>query len=466
MSIGASILVVDDEAIVCKSCKAILSQEGCDVEAACSSPEALRKMDARRFDMVITDLRMPGVDGMALLKAVKRKSPSTKVMVITGHSTVRSAVEAVKSGAVDYIEKPFTPDELTRAVKEGLENGSRGGDVVRSAGQPGQRRRFGDILGGCRRMSAVYEVIEKVAPTDSTVLIHGESGTGKELVAKAIHRNSLRSKEQFVSIDCTALTESLLESELFGHVKGSFTGAIVSKPGLFEVANGGTLFLDEIGNVSLATQTKLLRVLQEREFKPVGGTQIKSTDIRLITATNKNLEAMIAEGAFREELFYRLNVVPIFLPPLRKRKEDIPMLVDHFLSKYSERHGGKERTISTEAMELLTEYDWPGNVRELENIIERSVVMTEGSTISPQHLPVAIQRKRSGAGIVVPRTARELREVKKRLRQNAVREVEKAFVVDALRRNQGNVSRAAREIGMQRPNLHALLRKHGVTPKS
>jgi len=315
-------------------------------------------------------------------------------------------------------------------------------------------------------MSAVYEVIEKVAPTDSTVLIHGESGTGKELVAKAIHRNSLRSKEQFVSIDCTALTESLLESELFGHVKGSFTGAIVSKPGLFEVANGGTLFLDEIGNVSLATQTKLLRVLQEREFKPVGGTQIKSTDIRLITATNKNLEAMIAEGAFREELFYRLNVVPIFLPPLRKRKEDIPMLVDHFLSKYSERHGGKERTISTEAMELLTEYDWPGNVRELENIIERSVVMTEGSTISPQHLPVAIQRKRSGAGIVVPRTARELREVKKRLRQNAVREVEKAFVVDALRRNQGNVSRAAREIGMQRPNLHALLRKHGVTPKS
>jgi len=261
------------------------------------------------------------------------------------------------------------------------------------------------------------------------------------------------------------LTESLLESELFGHVKGSFTGAVVSKPGLFEIASGGTFFLDEIGNVSLPTQGKLLRVLQEREFKPVGGTAIKKTDIRLITATNKNLEAMIAEGTFREELFYRLNVLPIFLPPLKKRKEDIPALVHHFLEKYSQRANGKKTVMSPEAMDLLMRYDWPGNVRELENIVERLVVMVDGSTIKPEHLPISLQRRRLNGRVVVPRTNPELKEARKHLRREAVKELEKAFVVEALERNNWSIARAARDVGMQRSNFHALVRKHALPRK-
>ena len=460
---GTKVLVVDDEDVVCKSCKAILKEEGCEVETAYSGAEALQVMGAQDFDVVITDLRMPGMDGMELLTEIKHEAPSTAVILITGYSTVQTAIEAIKCGAFDYIPKPFTPDMLTVTVAKAVENRALRKENLRSEKSPEEHHALGDIIGGSRKMRELYKVIEKVAPTDSTVLIHGESGTGKELVAKAIHANSLRSSAQFVSLDCTALTESLLESELFGHVKGSFTGAIVSKPGLFEIAAGGTFFLDEIGNVSLPTQSKLLRVLQEREFKPVGGNVTKKTDIRLITATNRNLEAMIAEGTFREELFYRLNVLPIFLPPLRKRKDDIPALVDHFLEKFSQRLNGRETAISPEAMNFLIKYDWPGNVRELENIIERLVVMADGSMIKPEHLPTAMQRKRLCGRVVVPRTNVELKEAKKRLRREAVRELEKAFVADALQRNDWNVARAAREIGMQRSNLHALARKYGLT---
>jgi len=462
---GIKVLVVDDEGVVCKSCKAILREEGCRVETAYSGAEALHVMGAQDFDVVITDLRMPGMDGMELLTEIKHKTPSTAVIVITGYSTVPTAVEAIKSGACDYIAKPFTPDKLALAVAKAVEsNGLRNDDLLPEE-RTDERYRFGDIIGGSMKMRELYDVIEKVAPTDSTVLIHGESGTGKELVAKAIHTNSLRASAQFVSLDCTALTESLLESELFGHVKGSFTGAIVSKPGLFEIADGGTFFLDEIGNVSLPTQSKLLRVLQEREFKPVGGNGTKKTNIRLITATNRNLEAMIAEGTFREELFYRLNVLPIFLPPLRKRKDDIPALARHFLEKFSRRANGGRTAMLPEAMDFLIKYDWPGNVRELENIIERLVVMADGSMIKPEHLPAAIRRRRLSGQIVVPRTNEELKEAKKRLRRDAVTEIERAFVSDALDRNNWNVARAARDVGMQRSNLHALVRKYDLTRK-
>jgi len=459
------VLVVDDEDIVCKSCRAILNEEGCEVETAYSGAEALHAMGAQDFDVVITDLKMPGMDGIKLLTEIKQKTPSTAVIVMTGYSTVPTAVEAIKGGAFDYIAKPFTPDKLAGAVARAVESGALRNDNRRVEERNDERYRFSDIIGGSMKMRELYEAIEKVAPTDSTVLIHGESGTGKELVAKAIHTNSLRSSAQFISLDCSALTESLLESELFGHVKGSFTGAIVSKPGLFEIADGGTFFLDEIGNVSLPTQSKLLRVLQEREFKPVGGNGTKKTDIRLITATNRNLEAMIAEGTFREELFYRLNVLPIFLPPLRKRKDDIPALVRHFLERFSRRVNGTETDISPEAMDFLIKYDWPGNVRELENIIERLVVMADGSMIKPEHVPAAIRRGRLSGRIVVPRTNEELKAAKKRLRRKAVSEVERAFVSDALERNDWNVARAAIDVGMQRSNLHALARKYGLTRK-
>jgi len=460
MLTGVTILVVDDEDIVCRSCKAILTDEGCDVAVVHSATAALREMSTRDFDVVITDLKMPGMDGIGLLTRIREKCPATAVIVMTGYSTVRSAVEAIKRGAAEYVEKPFTPDELTATVAKALEAGGQKTEHLHFRQRLEERYRFGDIIGGSKQMREVYELVEKVGPADSTVLIYGESGTGKELVAKAIHANSLRRDKQFISVDCTALTESLLESELFGHVKGSFTGAIVSKPGLFEIASGGTFFLDEIGNVSLPTQGKLLRVLQEREFKPVGGTEIKKTDIRLITATNKNLEAMIADGTFREELYYRLNVLPIFLPTLKERKEDIPALVHHFLEKYGRRVNGKTPAVSPEAVDLLIRYEWPGNVRELENIVERMVVMADGSTIEPQHLPVAIQRRRLGGRMVIPRTNQELKQARKHLRREAVKELERAFVADALERNDGNIAQAARDVGMQRPNFHALMRKY------
>ena len=462
---GTRVLVVDDEDVVCKSCRAILKEEGCEVETAYSGAEALHVMSGQEFDVVITDLKMPGMNGIELLTEIKHRTPSTAVILITGYSTIPTAIEAIKCGAFDYIPKPFTPDKLAVTVANALERRVLRKENLRLDELTDKCYRFRDIIGGSKKMRELYKVIEKVAPTDSTVLIHGESGTGKELVANAIHANSLRSDAQFISLDCTALTESLLESELFGHVKGSFTGAVVSKPGLFEIADGGTFFLDEIGNVSLPTQTKLLRVLQEREFKPVGGNGIKKTDIRLITATNRNLEAMIAEGTFREELFYRLNVLPIFLPPLRKRKDDIPALVDHFLEKFSRRVNGRETAVSPEAMDLLMKYDWPGNVRELENIVERLVVMADGSMIKPEHLPTAIQRKPVSGRVGVPRTNEELKEARKLLRRDAVREVERAFVTDALERNDWNVTRAARDVGMQRSNLHAIVRKYGLTRK-
>ncbi len=458
MLTGVTILVVDDEDIVCRSCKAILTEEGADVEVVHSAAAALRMMNTRDFDVVITDLKMPGMDGIGLLTRIREKCPATAVIVMTGYSTVRSAVDTIKRGAAEYVEKPFTPNELTATVAKALEAVGPGNEPLHFRQRLEERYRFGGIIGGSKQMREVYKLIEKVAPADSTVLIYGESGTGKELVAKAIHANSLRRDKQFISVDCTALTESLLESELFGHVKGSFTGAVVSKPGLFEIASGGTFFLDEIGNVSLPTQGKLLRVLQEREFKPVGGTAIKKTDIRLITATNKNLEAMIADGTFREELYYRLNVLPIFLPTLKERKEDIPALVHHFLEKYSQR--GETPAVSPEAMDLLIRYEWPGNVRELENIVERMIVMADGSTIEPQHLPVAIQRRRLGGRAVIPRTNQELKQARKHLRREAVKELERAFVAEALERNNWNVAQAARDVGMQRPNFHALMKKY------
>ncbi len=456
------ILVVDDEEIVCESCKRILEEEGYEVETALSGEEAFSKMKENPYDIVLTDLKMPGIDGMEVLKTIRRDYPSTIVIMITGFATVETAVESMKLGAFDYIPKPFTPDEVSIVVKKAIDQKTLLLENIYLRQELREKYGFHNIVGNSKKMQEIYRIIVKVAPTDSTVLIYGQSGTGKELIARAIHFNSPRRDKPFVPVDCAVLAENLLESELFGHVRGSFTGAVTTKPGLFEVADGGTVFLDEVGNISLGIQAKLLRVLQEKEFTPVGGTKPKKVDIRLISATNKDLEKMIKEGTFREDLYYRLNFVPIYLPPLKERQEDIPLLAVHFLKKFAEEMGKSIKGFTSEAMEKLMRYSWPGNVRELENVIGRTVVMIEEEMVRPEHLILQTQDEKVESKISIPTTSEELKEIKKHIREKAVEEVEKAFVLNALERNNWNVTRAAEDVGMLRPNFQALMRKYNL----
>ena len=456
------ILVVDDEMIVCESCKRILEEEGYEVETALSGNEAFEKMKENLFDIVITDLKMPGIDGMEVLRTFHKEYPDVFIIMITGFSTVETAVEAMKLGAFDYIPKPFTPDEVTIVVKKAIEKKSLMMENIYLRQELQEKYGFHNIVGKSKKMQEIYRIIAKVASTDSTVLIYGQSGTGKELIARAIHFNSPRRDKQFVPVDCAVLSENLLASELFGHVRGSFTGAITTKPGLFEVADGGTVFLDEVGNISLSIQAKLLRVLQEREFTPVGGTKAKKVDIRLIAATNKDLEKMIKEETFREDLYYRLNIVPISLPSLKERQEDIPLLAVHFLKKYDEEMGKAIKGFTPEAMEKLMKYPWPGNVRELENVTERTVVMIEEDMVRVEHLILPSQQEKESIGGYIPVTSEELKEIKKQVREKAVEEIEKAFVLNALERHHWNATRAAEEVGMLRPNFQALMRKYNL----
>ena len=459
---GVRILVVDDEMIVCESCKRILEEEGYEVETALSGKEAFDKMKVSPFDIVITDLKMPGIDGMEVLKTFRKEYPDLIIIMITGFSTVETAVEAMKLGAFDYIPKPFTPDEVSIVVKKAIEKKSLMAENIYLRQELQEKYGFHNIVGKSKKMQEIYRVIAKVATTDSTVLIYGQSGTGKELIARAIHFNSPRREKQFVPVDCAVLSENLLESELFGHVRGSFTGAVTTKPGLFEVADGGTVFLDEVGNISLSIQAKLLRVLQEREFTPVGGTKAKKVDIRLIAATNKDLEKMIKEETFREDLYYRLNIVPIYLPALRERPEDIPLLAVHFLKKYAEEMGKAIKGFTPEAMEKLMRYSWQGNVRELENVIERTVVMIDDEMVRVEHLILPGQQEKEILENQIPMTSDELKEIKKQVREKAVEEIERAFVLNALERHQWNVTKASEEVGMLRPNFQALMRKYNL----
>ena len=457
------ILVVDDEMIVCESCKRILEEDGYEVETALSGREAFDKMKESPFDIIITDLKMPEIDGMEVLRTFRKEYPDAIVIMITGFSTVETAVEAMKLGAFDYIPKPFTPDEVSIVVKKAIEKKNLVLENIYLRQELQEKYGFHNIVGKSKNMQEIYRIIAKVAMTDSTVLIYGQSGTGKEIIARAIHFNSPRREKQFVPVDCAVLSENLLESELFGHVRGSFTGAISTKPGLFEVADGGTVFLDEVGNISLAIQAKLLRVLQEREFTPVGGTKTKKVDIRLIAATNKDLEKLIKEETFREDLYYRLNIVPIYLPPLKERQDDIPLLSVHFLKKYAEEMGKTVKGFTPEAMERLMRYPWPGNVRELENVIERTIVMIENDEmVRVEHLILPGQQEKQELSEHIPMTSEELKEIKKQIRERAVEEVEKAFVLSALERHHWNVTRAAEEVGMLRPNFQALMRKYNL----
>ena len=383
------ILVVDDELSMREFLKILLEKEGYDVITASEATSAIDLIQKQNFDLVLSDVKMPGIGGLTLLEKIKEIDNSIPVIMITAFASPENAVIAMKSGAFDYITKPFKVDEILKIINSGISATVSGKkDEITSTTES-----FEGIIGNSPEMLKIYNLISRIAPTPASILIYGESGTGKELVAQAIHNLSKVGNKPFIPITCSAIPESLLESELFGHVKGSFTGAISNKVGLFELADGGSIFLDEIGELTPLIQTKLLRVLQERELKRVGGTETIKVNVRIIAATNKNLEEEIIEGRFREDLFYRLAVVPIRVPPLRERKGDVPLLVNHFLEKYSEKMEKTVQEISSYAMKVLMEYDYPGNVRELENIIERGVALESSNIILPESLTLSTYKK-------------------------------------------------------------------------
>lgn len=462
----AKILVIDDEKIVLKSCNRILSQEGCKVQTVLTGTEGLQKLQEESFDIVLTDLMMPEISGMEILGRIMESYPDIITIMITGYSTVQTAVEAMKLGAYDYIPKPFTPEELIEAVDKALDKKKRDKQSVYPRVEKSEiRDSLHDLMGKSESMREIYRQIKKVAPTNATVLIYGESGTGKELIARAIHYDSERKKRRFIAADCGAFPQNLLESELFGHVRGSFTGATKTRPGVFELADGGTLFLDEICNTSLDIQRKLLRVLEEKEFKPIGSSEMKRVNVRFVAATNKNLKAMVAEGTFRKDLYYRLNVFRIEVPPLSRRQGDIPLLAYYFLDQLS-REAKKEITgFSPEAMNLLMQHHWPGNVRELKNVIERLVIMSDDELLGQKHVQSTMQDNDVDLIRTVPKISNGLKEAKKKIREAAAEDLERAFIIHALARNDWNVTRAAEDTGMQRTNFQALMRKHSIRLK-
>ncbi len=462
-----NILVVDDEAVIRDGLQRILNRESFRVDTCKSGHAAIELLQQKEFGLIITDLKMPGMDGIEVLKAVKALQPNVPVIMITGYATVDTAVDAMKHGAADYIAKPFTPEQILDKVRRVLEQRTITIDEICLRKEIISHNGFHQFIGESREMQKVYHRIIHVAATNSTVLITGESGTGKELAARAIHENSPRKEKPFVAVDCSSLAETLLESELFGHVKGSFTGAVLTKTGLFKIADGGTLFLDEISNISLSTQAKLLRVLQERKITPIGGTQLVPIDIHLIAATNKELRLLVNEGLFREDLFFRLNIIPIELPPLRNRKQDIPILIRHFLKKYTVEIGKQIRGVAPDVMSFLENYSYPGNVRELENMIERAVVLAEGDIIRNEDLELWDRDDTSahGGSELIPLNAEELKEMKRHIRDHAMETVESVFVRNALERNNWNVTRAAEETGILRPNFQSMMKKLGISAK-
>lgn len=441
-----TILVVDDEESVRKLLTAVLKKEGYTVETAEDGRQAVEKAQAIKPALVIMDIRMPQMDGLAAFKAIREENKEVLVVLMTAFAAVETAVEAVKLGAYDYIIKPFNIDEVKLLIKRAMQVQTLTEEVKVLREELHSNYRLDKLLTNSPKMQELYRIIGKVASTNATVLITGESGTGKELIANTIHYNSSRSHGPFIKINCGALPESLLESELFGHEKGSFTGAAARKLGRFELANKGTIFLDEIGEVSPALQVKLLRVLQEREFERVGGTEPVKTDIRIIAATNRNLEEMVAKGTFREDLYYRLNVVFIHVPPLRERREDIHLLADYFLHKYAQENNKTMSMFDIETCSLLADYHWPGNVRELANVVERAVIMSTGCVIFPEDLPAALSRHQILAMEASSDYAGQpLKEI--------IKQVERNVIKQALANNNGNKVKTAKDLGMSRRSL-------------
>jgi DNA-binding NtrC family response regulator len=460
---NGKIFVIDDEENICRSCVEALHEEGYEVGACTSAREALDRIKEDGIDLVLLDLKMPEMDGIEVLKKIRQHSQEMTVIIITGYATVESAVASLKLGAFDYVSKPFTPDELSATVRRAFEHRRLVAENRYLREELSRKFELDNMIGESPAMKEIGGLIKRVAPTDSTVLIHGESGTGKELVARAIHRNSHRSDKNFVVVDCASLAQSVIESELFGYVKGAFTGAAETKQGLLEIADGGTLFLDEISNINLDIQAKLLRVLQEQEFKRVGDSKSRKVNIRFVAATNRDLEKMIGEHLFREDLFYRLDVFRIYLPLLRERKEDIPLLARYFLDFYARAMHKDVEGFSSDALHLLSEYDWPGNVREMKNMAERLVIMIDEPVADSQEVAFALGRKVQKGPVAVPKTAEELKQIRRETTQKVVDDLERAFVLAALKRNHWNVTRAAEEVGLLRPNFHALMRKHNIS---
>lgn len=449
------ILIIDDEKSILDLLSVVFKKEGYIVETSLSAKNALELVDKEEFDLILTDIKLPQMSGMRILKYVKEKYPAMPVVMITAYGTIKQAIEALKMGAMDYIVKPFNMEELKIIVAQGLENRRIQQENVLLKKDLEEKYGMNNMVGKSKKMLEVYNLIEKIAGTDSTVLISGESGTGKEIAARAIHFHSRRRERPFVSINCGALPENLLESELFGHVKGSFTGAIANKKGMFETAEKGTLFLDEVGEMSPWTQVKLLRTLQDKRVRRVGGTEEFPIDVRIIGATNQDLKKRIEEGKFREDLFYRLNVISLELPPLRNRKEDIPLLVNHFLSKYCDKMGRDMKRMAPRVMKVFESYSWPGNVRELENSIERVIAIEERETITESSLPEEL--------ISPQREQDRSYEVKPGFDLNAtLDDISRTFVQQALQRTNGNLKETATLLGINYRSLRYLIEKLGL----
>jgi two-component system response regulator AtoC len=442
------VLVVDDEEAIRTGVSLVLSKLNLKVDTAAGGQTALEKLSRRSYAIVLLDIKMPDLDGVEVLKHIRQHYPGTEVIMITGFPTIQGAVECIKHGALDYLVKPFRIDDLEAVVQKALDNLAQRPRKEAAETEAG-REGIEFIIGDSPAMRKVFAKIRRAAPSDSTVLLTGESGTGKELAARAIHLLSPRRDKEFVPVDCSALVETLLESELFGHVKGSFTGAHQTKHGLFELANHGTFFFDEITNLSLNIQAKLLRVIQEREFMQVGSQKRLKLDIRIIASSNQDLRAAVKAGAFREDLFYRLSVIPIHLPPLRERTGDIPLLVEHFLHKYSEKGNREVNGISPAAMKLLSSYAWPGNVRELEHVIERIVILEDGEVVQPEHLPSFISQRQGEFQVFTDA-------------DHTLEDLEKRYIQFVLRRTKGRRQDAARILGINRKTLTSKIEKYNL----
>ncbi len=451
------ILILDDEPKMGSILRRVLSREGYEAECTVDPARALAMLKASEFHVLLTDLKMPGMDGIEVLERAQKIRPECDVILMTAYATVDTAVEAMKKGARDYLTKPFANDEVKMVIAHRMEFQAlkKENRQLREALQ--ERAQFDNIVAVSKSMCDVLERVRKVAASDASVLVRGPSGTGKEILANAIHAHSPRREGPLIKVNCGALPETLLESELFGHAKGAFTGAIDSRKGLFETADGGTIFLDEIGEISLALQVKLLRILQEGEFQRVGESQSRRADVRVIAATNRSLEEAMEQGAFREDLYYRLNVVPLFILPLKERREDIPALLDHFLARYAKRQKtAAPKRLSTEAFDLLVSYDWPGNVRELENAVEHALVMSENDELGVEDLPASLQSFQSKIGDIEPPVVFD---------QLTLEEVERRCILNALSKAGNNHTKAAKLLGVTRRTLGYRMRKHGIEGK-
>ncbi|HEX7190561.1 MAG TPA: sigma-54 dependent transcriptional regulator [Thermoanaerobaculia bacterium] len=454
------VMIVDDEEVLRDVLEVVLRREGFDVVLAASGEEALNLLDGDEVDLVILDVMLPGISGIDTLRAIRIANPTLPVVVITAFSSIDGAIEAMKFGAFHYIPKPFKNEEVVLTVNKALEQRRLSWENERLKAELSEKYSYANIIGKSESMRKVFELIRLAAPSRSNILITGESGTGKELVAKAIHHASPRAKNAFVTVNSGSLPPELLESSLFGHLKGAFTGAIATKRGLFEVADGGSIFLDEIGNINLETQAKLLRVIQEKEFMRLGSVETIRVDCRIIAATNADLSKLMADSRFREDLFYRLNVITIPLPPLRRKREDIPLLVAHFMQKYSDENKRKVKEVTPDAMRILMDHLWPGNVRELENTIERAVVLSTGDRITPELLPDSLRYpvNTDQPSMIVPSDGLSLKD--------AVSRYERAMILQSLEMANGVQKRAAELLQVKPSTLNEMMKRLGIHSKS